>query len=290
MSFHFLDQILRRNSRLPRLPWLRKALRRPYYRLVDPFSRGLPLNIGGAIPVRIPAEYCAKEQETYEAPVAVKLAEWVADHPDGIVVDIGCSFGYFSCASLFASPRLIVVAIDGDLSSLKATLRVCRHAPNLANRLTLLHCLVGPTTSPEQSVEEIISRTNRDLEKVSGDPGTTSYVNLDSDYSEIDLPRISLDDISRFLSLHHEGASLLVKCDVEGAEQLVLEGAVDTLARRRPELLLSVHSPDYLERFGGTEDGVREWLSRHHYSIEVFAVDHESHWLCRPNEQRPEES
>ena len=283
MPLDFLDQLLRRNSRLPRLPWLRRALRRPYYRLVDPLSRGLPLHIGGVIPVRLPAEYCAKEQEAYEAPVVAKLADWVAAHPEGTVVDIGCSFGYFSCASLFASPTLNVVAIDGDLSSLKATLRVCHHASDVSSRLSLLHCLVGPETSPNQTVPDILSKTKRDLEKVSGDPGTTSYVNLDSEYSETELPRIMVDTICRFVTDDVETGSMLIKCDVEGAEQLVLEGARKTLAEIQPDLLLSVHSPEYLERFGGSENEIRDLLTSSGYGIEVFAIDHESHWLCRPN-------
>jgi hypothetical protein len=45
-----------------------------------------------------------------------------------LVLDIGCSIRVFSLAALFAEPSIRAIAFDADLSSLAATLRVCRYA------------------------------------------------------------------------------------------------------------------------------------------------------------------
>ena len=65
-AFDLLDRLVRRNPLLPRAAWLRGLLRGPYHRLMDLQKRGLPLVIGGAMPVRLPAAFCAKELEQYE--------------------------------------------------------------------------------------------------------------------------------------------------------------------------------------------------------------------------------
>ena len=74
-------------------------------------------------------------------------------------------------------------------------------------------------------------------------------------------------------------AAFLLKCDVEGAEFLVLQGAKHFLSNASPDLLLSVHPPT-LPEYGHTKDDVRNFLLGLGYQIEFVAVDHEEHWLC----------
>ena len=80
-----------------------------------------------------------------------------------------------------------------------------------------------------------------------------------------------------------EGASrpILLKCDVEGAEVLVLLGAEQFLQRTMPSLLISVH-PLALPEYGHSVADVRNFLEKLNYSVSVIAVDHEEHWWCEP--------
>ena len=74
----------------------------------------------------------------------------------------------------------------------------------------------------------------------------------------------------------------MIKCDVEGAELLVLQGVTRILAEFRPTLLISVHPP-YLPRFDGSVEEISALLAGAGYNARVIDIDHEEHWLCLPN-------
>lgn len=276
----FLDRLLRRNRWLPRAAWLRGWLRAPYHRLLSRGDRGLPLKIGGALGVRLPVEFCAGELQRYEPETAAAIHDWVVRHPGGAFIDIGCSYGYFTCGVLFADPTARVLAIDADLPSLAITRHVCSLAPGVGERLGLYRALIGEEGSECMSADDLKSQTLAKLADPSLklDPQSTNYVNLDTQIDERQLPRISLD---RFLAetLESPSVACLVKCDVEGAEQIVLEAARETLRNRKPTILVSVHPP-YLPKFGGSIDAIRALLETHGYVIDVIGIDHEEHWLC----------
>jgi FkbM family methyltransferase len=275
-----VDMLLRRNHRLPPLKRLRKFLRKPYHWLMS-FAGGLPFNIGGVLPVRIPARYLAKEQEFYEAENYAALKHWIDGNAGCWIIDVGCSLGYFTCASLFHAAVYGVVGIDADQESLGITKRVCCFAPDVDCRLTLLNCLITDQFTPAESVANIRSQTARLINggQLTGDPQRINYVNADTSISYQDLPRISLDDVVS--ACVPADCPLLIKVDVEGAETMVLEGAAATLATRRPTMLLSVH-PGYLPRFNSDCDRIRRLLQNAGYRWTVLAVDHEEHWLCEP--------
>ena len=129
-------------------------------------------------------------------------------------------------------------------------------------------------------MDDLRVKTQKMLEdpKLRVDPATTNYVNLDTAITESELPRVSLN---RFLGerLSSQPRPCLIKCDVEGAEQIVLEGASEILSQFRPTILVSVHPP-YLPRFGGSVDAIKALLINHGYEIDVIGIDHEEHWLC----------
>lgn len=275
------DRYLRLNPLLPRLSWLRNLLRAPYHRLMNINSAGFPLEIGGKLSVLLPAEFCAKELEHYEVETVTAIYEWLTNNEGALFVDIGCSYGFFSCGVLFNDPNAKVIAIDADAPSLKVTLSVCSLAPKVGQRLELYRTLIGKDSSEMNfTVEQIKERTGKALQKLSfkSISNKTNYVNIDTEISENELPRISLDS---FLlgRLSEADARCLIKCDVEGAEQIVLEGATKLLANYKPTLLLSVH-PQYLPRFGGSVDKIRSILEEYGYNIKVIGIDHEEHWLC----------
>jgi FkbM family methyltransferase len=271
-----LDLMLRRNSRLPRMPWLRNALRAPYHKLMGMRGEGFELNLAGIAPIKVPVEYCSAELEHYEEETVGAIANWVKENPGGVFVDVGCSFGYLSCAVRFLDPAAHVIAIDADLPSLEVTRRMCRYAPRGNGSLALVLGLVGPWRSESVTLASATAKTSQALKAANFGTGDirTNYVVLDTAISEDSLPRMSLDDL-----LKNEMRSALIKIDVEGAEQSVLEGAPRTLASADVTLLVSVH-PQFVSRFGGSVERIREIIETAGYNIDVIGIDHEEHWLC----------
>jgi FkbM family methyltransferase len=277
-----VDQLLRRNTLLPRLEWLRNLLRKPYHRMLKTSKTGFQLNIGGALPVRLPGEFCSKEQEFYEVETAAAIRDWSNANPGGIFVDVGCSFGYFSCGVLFNDEEAQVIAIDADVPSLAITKYVCSYAAKVDQRLKLFRTLIGAESTGEMSFAALLRKTEELLDdpQLTPDPQKTNYVYLDSRISEQVLPRLSLDDLVGDL-LKDAGKPCMVKCDVEGAELAVLQGMTRLMREFKPTLLFSVHPP-FLPKFSGSVEEIRDLLEQAEYSIDLIAVDHEEHWLCRP--------
>ena len=61
--------------------------------------------------------------------------------------------------------------------------------------------------------------------------------------------RVRTTSIDRFREQQPDGRVRLIKCDVEGAELLVLRGAASTIARWRPLVFCELYD-DYCRRFG----------------------------------------
>jgi FkbM family methyltransferase len=184
---------------------------------------------------------------------------------------------------LFNHPRNQVLAIDSDLPSLAITRYVCSFAPEVNRRLKIFRALIGAESTDGLSNAELLEKTSELLDdpQLTPDAKKTNYVNLDSNYSEKDLPRKSLDDLVGGL-LADCGKPCMVKCDVEGAEMAVLQGMARLVSEFKPTLLLSVH-PSFLPKFGSSVEEISEFMRGAGYTIDVIAVDHEEHWLCRPN-------
>jgi FkbM family methyltransferase len=73
-----------------------------------------------------------------------------------------------------------------------------------------------------------------------------------------------------------------INIDVEGAEGIVIAGAVRTLRDYKPLVWVSVH-PDLMERdFQATKEEFLEMMTQQNYVGEYLATDHEEHWLFRP--------
>ena len=275
-----LDDALRHRSLLGEHRWLRDRLRKPYHWLLNLHGGGITINLGRCVPARIPAEFASKLMEDYEVEEFRTIRAWCGEHGDGLLVDVGCSQGYLSCAALFSSSQVQVVAIDSDLNSLQSTRRVCGLATGVRDRLFVVQALVSAATPQPVAWPEAARQTEARLAAsgLRGDPGSHQYICLDQAGAG-DIPLHTLDAL-----LAGELTStrpLFIKCDVEGAELEVLRGAAQLMRTRRPGLLVSVH-PQFIGRFGGSVAAVESFLNEHGYTYTVLAVDHEQHWLCRP--------
>jgi len=251
-------------------------LRKPYHRLLNRGGRGVKVMVGGTAAVWIPAEFAGGNWERYEPEAVAIFSAWVHRHPGGLVLDLGSSIGLFSAVALFADPSVEVVAFDSDLSSLAAARRICRHAPG--SRLRLVHGLLAQAPTDNSSLASAVITTEEALLRTGarGDAGTTRYICI-TDPDAHSVPRRRLDDL--LAASFVERRSMLIKCDVEGAELLVLQGAEKLLRRARPDLLLSVH-PLALPTYGHSKTEVEAFLENLGYEIRCIAVDHEEHWWC----------
>jgi FkbM family methyltransferase len=179
---------------------------------------------------------------------------------------------------MFLDPISNVIAIDGDIESVAATRRFCQYAPT-PSRLTTIHGLITDD-APPSSLTHAINQTEIRL-VASGAQGTShsiQYANLHSALE--DLPQYRLDDLLVSAICNQP---TLIKCDVEGAELLVLRGAARFLRETRCDILLSVH-PKYgmMARYGHTKEAITKFLEDLDYRIKVLAVDWEEHWWCTP--------
>lgn len=205
------------------------------------------------------------------------FVRWVTANPDAVVVDVGCSVAIYSLAALQASPRARVFALDPDAISLKTTAEFCRYAE--ASRLALVHGFAADRGEPGISLAGAIAATRETLgsPKIPSEPTAVRYLRLDRPEAREPIPRFSLDAL--FLAEIPSGAPALIKADVEGAELIVLRGAVELLVKHRPAILLSVH-PEFLPSFGHTAGEVASFLREHGYRWTVLGTDHEEHWWC----------
>jgi FkbM family methyltransferase len=265
------------------LPGLERAeglwdlLRRPYHWILASGGNGVEVRIGGNALVRMPAEFTgASNWEQYEPDTIGRFAQWVRDNPSATILDVGSSTGIFSLVALFAHESARTVAFDSDLASLAAARRMCEYASG--DRLQLVHGFLANESSERISLSGAVESTEVALRAtgVRGDVGTTKYTCL-TDAGVEAIPTRKLDDL--LAAPWRSTGPVFVKCDVEGAELLVLEGARQFLQRMKPTILLSVHPPA-LPGYGHTVAAVRGFLVDAGYSITCIAVDHEEHWWC----------
>jgi FkbM family methyltransferase len=287
MTVRRIAQRIRHLPGLERAEWLWSVLRKPYRRLFwlqDISGRGVKVFMG-KFELRIPWEYADTNWERYEPESVRMFVDWIARHPRGIVLDIGSSTGIYSAIALFAGPNIDVVAFDSDLASLAATRRMSQYAVATEARLRLVYGFLSQTATDPTSLASAVKNTEIALEQtgIRVDAATTRYVFLDGEAKD-SIPCRRLDDL--FAEESDERRPVLLKCDVEGAELLVLKGGENLLQQSHPDLLLAIHPTKLvgcpgLPSYGHSKEQVYSFLQRLGYEIRCLAVDHEEHWWCQ---------
>jgi FkbM family methyltransferase len=281
-SVEIFDKLLRRNPYLPKLPWLRNALRTPYHWIISR-EDAMTMIVGKAFAIKVPPKYVSPEMENYEVESCVAMHKWLRANPGSYFVDIGCAFGFMSAGALFTDPSAVVIAIDSSIQNIGVAKRLCSLASGVDKRLELIRALIGSDDGMPITKSQILKDTAIALDgpEVTGDTHWTPDLVINLDAKTPDIPRVSLDRI--FCDeLVKSGKSCLIKCDVEGGEMIVVNGLQRILDLARPTLMLSVH-PQFLPNFGSSVEEITRFLKGHNYSYTVIAVDHEEHWLCTPS-------
>lgn len=268
---------IRHSKLLNNADWLWDLLRKPYHFVLNFKNSGVAVVINDSLTIRVPPEFYKIDLADYERESTDQIVEWIQANPSCYIMDIGCSIGYVSAVSLFASADADVVGFDSDLPSLKASQLMCQYAPN--KKFHIVYGLISDETKIDLPIHEVIANSNKALaaSNVTGMPGTTAYINLDKvDTTAKNIPIYTIDELYKDAALNKP---VLIKCDIEGAELFALRGADKFIDKYRPTMLLSVH-PDILPVFGHTVQQVRDYLKSKNYTIQVIAIDHEEHWWC----------
>ena len=236
-----------------------------------------PQAIGGEHPYPHPLRDGSR-LERGETEVALAFSNWIRTHPAPLVIDIGASIGQFSTLALFADPAATVVALDSSLGSLTKLTIITRYASG--QRLDAVWGFIVDRSDTDKSIAIATAATRAKLAE--GENLVARMISLgDKDFDDIgNIPRYTVDGL--FADIYSNSRPILLKCDIEAAEVLMLRGAKDFIARCKPTIFLSVHRDDMLAGFGHTKDDVRVLLKEYGYKHALISQDHEEHWLCEP--------
>ena len=181
----------------------------------------------------------------------------------GTFLDVGANIGYFTLlASRWVGPSGSVYAFE------PVTTTHARLLQNLALNRTANVTVVkeGASSSPGTAAIAL-----------AGDAGHSHLVTHES--KDARQEAITLTTVDAFVASRKLTRVDVIKIDVEGADFEVLRGAVATLQRFRPIVLMEI---ELIARFGAAVDDVKRFLDGIGYDAEVLQHRSASDLLCRP--------
>lgn len=194
--------------------------------------------------------YCLQRQNACEPEVMHLMARVLRE--GDFAVDAGANIGFFS---------LFMAQLVGPTGSVLA----CEPGPNnrsklenniKLNKLKNVHTIYSPLWSEDNVPVKL---------HLSEDSGNNSLKPNDQTLSTIDCRSVSL----AYLLLNKPPR--LIKMDVEGAEQNVLEG-LGSLLGEVPYIVCELNEPA-LARFGVPKEGLRWFMREHRYETFVLSND-----------------
>jgi len=171
------------------------------------------------------------------------MSELVIDffrrRPHATFLDIGSCFGYFGLLALAAS--------QGSAKTYAFEMNPNNFVQMQRNFGANIHLLKN------QEDSGFIRGIHAALGSVDQTERPTSFKGFQLDTQDADSNRANIDFVKLDSFLSGTDARVdLIKMDVEGYEAHVLAGAMETLRRDRPAILLELHDNRLLSRHGGT--------------------------------------
>lgn len=265
-----LARWIRHSAPLRKMDPLWGALRPAYRRLLGALGgrSGVAVEVAGLGKLRLPASFLQEDVPQGEFPALTELLRSL--QPGHVFYDVGASVGMYS---FFALNRLgaggAIHAFEPDPASCQVlTGHLATLQPPCPVRLN--RCFVGDTTTPGMSPA--------DVEWSGARPQTTEFTRHRYLFEQQDAAIAQQFRLDDYVASGQRPPDM-IKCDIEGAELLMLRGAESTLRRHGPVLIVSVH-PTLLLRFGQTLEEVEQFLKSAGYTIRLLNDDGELHWLC----------
>lgn len=169
---------------------------------------------------------------TYEAAFATCLAGAVK--PSTVAYDIGSWHGFF--AGVMAANGANSVHVFEPLPANAERVRKLIDL-NPAKRITLHPCAVGDRNT-EMDLMVMPETSMAKLEESS----------FQADLTSTDRVRVAVKTIDSMIASGEIQPPALMKIDVEGAELMVLKGALETLRSHHPDIFAEIHSSVLLEQ------------------------------------------
>jgi FkbM family methyltransferase len=196
------------------------------------FKRRLPDEFGGA-PFYVTPDAQLKYWKPGVGGLDYSLIRVARDHikSDSVVWDIGANVGVFTFASAGIARSGTTVAVEADIW-LAQLLRRSRSLPENRN----LNIFVVPAAASDSAgvADFLIARRGRAASHLEASQGSTQTGGV---RERVSVPTLPLDAL-----LASFPAPDFVKIDVEGAELMVLRGALRILRECRPRIYVEVSS------------------------------------------------
>ncbi len=210
--------------RLPFGATLHKILREPYYTVIEALSpRGVKARLSDGQNVRLHPRMMGIRPEDYEQDLVARLGSLIK--PGALVIDIGAHVGLQSLMFAHAvGPHGSVISVEPSPAS--AGLLRSHLAWNKCSNVKVIEAAVSDTAGST----EFAFRT--EATDWGGFANSLAY-DVGGDKVVVTLTTIDV------ICAGHDPA--LIKIDVEGAELLALRGAVETLERVHPKLIVAIH-------------------------------------------------
>lgn len=189
--------------------------------------------------------------------------------PGDIFFDIGSEFGAISAMiQKYLKPRMVLFEPTREFFD---STKLIWELNGLETPERVFNGFVGEKTT-EEKIRELQWKDiePREIEAM-------AYLNLNNESQREKVPTVTVDD--------YVGATGLIprvlNIDVEGAEILVINGAVSTLKKHKPLVWLSIHG-DLIKGYNSSEEKLVKRMESLGYIGELLATDHEKHLLFRP--------
>jgi FkbM family methyltransferase len=183
--------------------------------------------------------------------------------PGAVLWDVGAHMGFHTLAfAAIAGPAGRVVSFEPNPANRERLLRTLEKNADLAGRVEILSCALSDRDGESSFV------VSDDLESGASSmsflDGTTPAVNplYASSWARIVVPLRTIDGLIRDRDAPPPDA---MKIDVEGAELLVLRGAIETMRSVRPMVIVEAHSASLVFE-------LQRWFAAQGYEVELLAA------------------
>lgn len=239
-------------------------LKKIYYSLLDfiTFGKGIPVVINN-FNVRLPARYYKYFPKNYEEENFAFFKEHCK--PGMTTLDIGAHFGLFAVFFQKATNGMVYA-----FEPTKETLKV------LKENVAINKCQ-DKVQVMEMAVDKEAGLANFFIHQTVGGRGNTLVqdAKLGMTSSSYVVKVTSVDLFVKEKDIEVD----CIKIDAEGAELGVLKGAAETIAKRKPFILLSIHPEPILSR-GDSLTGIWDLLEEFGYKVLLNGTEMEKSSFC----------
>ena len=201
---------------------------------------------------------------TYERPTSNIIARLI--RPGDIALDVGANTGYFSMLiGTLAGP-------DGHVYAFEPIPDVASDMQRNITLNNLNNITLTPVVVCNENSEQVIYEGPPDHR------GVSSMRNLQNASQAHEVKGVRLDDYP--LELEH---LRLVKIDVEGAEQVALEGMPLIIEKHRPYIVIEF-TDAFLRNFGHSSQTLTDWLVERDYHL--YQITNDGLYALTPNDKK----